>query len=37
MGIGRARKTVTVGYKPGDKSTLIDMLDPATYVLIEVR
>ena len=36
MGIGRARKTVTVGYKPGDKSTLIDMIDPATYVLVEV-
>ena len=36
MGIGRARKTVTVGYKPGDKSTLIDMVDPATYVLVEV-
>ena len=36
MGIGRARKTVTVGYKPEDKSTLIDMIDPATYVLVEV-
>lgn len=37
MGIGRARKTVTVGYKPGEKSTLIDLIDPATYVLVEVR
>ena len=36
MGIGRARKTVTVGYKPEDKSTLIDMIDQATYDLIEV-
>ena len=36
MGTGRARKTVTVGYKPEDKSTLIDMIDPATYVLVEV-
>ena len=36
MGIGRARKTVMVGYKPGDKSTLIDMIDRATYVLVEV-
>ena len=36
MGIGRARKAVTVGYKPEDRSTLIEMIDPATYVLIEV-
>lgn len=36
MGIGRARKTVTLGYKPQDKSTLIDLLDPATYDLVEV-
>ena len=36
MGIGRARKTVTVGYKPEDKSTLIDMIDRATYDLVEV-
>ena len=31
MGIGRARKTVTLGYKPSDRSTLIAQLDPATY------
>ena len=36
MGIGRARKTVTLGYKPEDRSTLIDLLDPATYELVEV-
>ena len=36
MGIGRARKTVTLGYKPEDKSTLIDMIDRATYDLVEV-
>ncbi len=36
MGIGRARKTVMVGYKPEDKSTLIDLIDPATYRLLEV-
>lgn len=36
MGIGRARKTVTIGYKPGEQSTLIDLLDPATYDLVEV-
>ena len=36
MGVGRARKTVTLGYKPEDRSTLIDQLDPATYELVEV-
>ena len=36
MGIGRARHTVTVGYKPGERSTLIDLIDPATCDLIEV-
>ena len=35
MGIGRARHTVTVGYKPGAQSTLIDLIDPATYDLLE--
>ena len=36
MGIGRARKTVTIGYKPEDRSTLIDLIDPETYRLLEV-
>lgn len=36
MGIGRARHTVTMGYKPGEQSTLIDLLDPETYDLVEV-
>lgn len=36
MGIGRARHTVTVGYKPGEQSTLIDLIDPATYDLVKV-
>ena len=36
MGIGRARKTVTLGYKPEDKSKLIDLIDQATYNLVEV-
>jgi len=31
MGIGRARRSVTLGYKPGEESTLISLLDPATY------
>ena len=36
MGTGRARHTVTMGYKPGDQSTLIDLIDPATYDLVKV-
>ena len=36
MGIGRARHTVTVGYKPGEQSTLIDLIDRATYDLVKV-
>jgi superfamily I DNA/RNA helicase len=31
MAIGRARKTVMVGYKPGEESDLIALLDPDTY------
>jgi superfamily I DNA/RNA helicase len=31
MAIGRARKTVMLGYKPGKQSDLIALLDPATY------
>lgn len=31
MGIGRARNSVIVGCKPGEESTLIRLLDPATY------
>ena len=36
MGIGRARKSVMLGYKPGEASTIIDLLDPETYDLKEV-
>ena len=36
MGVGRARKTVALGYKPGDKSTVIDFIDPDTYDLRKV-
>ena len=36
MGIGRARHTVTVGYKPGEQSTLIGLIDPTTYDSLEV-
>lgn len=36
MGIGRARQSVTLGYKPEDKSKVIDMICPETYELFEV-
>ena len=36
MGVGRARVTVSVGYKPGQQSTLVDLLDPSTYRSVEV-
>ncbi len=36
MGIGRARRSVLVGYKPGEGSTLIEMFDPETYELVRV-
>ena len=36
MGIGRARRTVMLGYKPGEESTLVGLLDPSTYDLVEV-
>jgi len=35
MGVGRARSSVMVGYKPGEESTLIGLLDPDTYKLVE--
>lgn len=36
MAIGRARKSVMVGHKPGEESSLIGHLDPSTYDLVEV-
>ncbi|MDF1597278.1 MAG: 3'-5' exonuclease [Acidimicrobiia bacterium] len=36
MGVGRARTSVMVGYKPGEESTLIGLLDPATYDAVTV-
>lgn len=36
MGIGRARKTVTIGSKGGDISDVINMVDPATYERIDL-
>ncbi|MFV8141866.1 3'-5' exonuclease [Mycolicibacterium senegalense] len=34
MGIGRARKSVMLGYKPGEASTIMGHLDPATFELV---
>jgi superfamily I DNA/RNA helicase len=36
MGIGRARLSLLLGYKPGVASHLIDYLDPATYEGIDL-
>lgn len=36
MGIGRARTSVMLGYKPADASTIIGMLKPDTYQLVEL-
>ena len=35
MAVGRARESVMLGYKPGEESSLIGLLDRATYELIE--
>ena len=34
MGIGRARRSVMLGYKPAEASTIMAHLDPATYELV---
>lgn len=36
MAIGRARKSVMLGYKPGEESSLINLLDPSTYKLVQI-
>jgi superfamily I DNA/RNA helicase len=36
MAIGRARETVVLGYKPGEESSLVSLLDPSTYQLVEM-
>ena len=36
MAMGRACRTVTLGYKPGEQSTLIALLDPTAYDFVEV-
>jgi superfamily I DNA/RNA helicase len=34
MGVVRARRSVIVGFKPGEASTLVGLLDPGTYKLV---
>jgi len=36
MAVGRARRSVVVGYKPSDVSRLIDFLEPSTYSAVDV-
>jgi superfamily I DNA/RNA helicase len=36
MAIGRARRSVMIGYKPDEGSTLISLLDPATFDTVNV-
>ena len=35
MGIGRAKKTVTMGYKKGEMSSVFDWIDPDTCEMVE--
>jgi len=36
MAIGRARKSVAIGYSPSDASPLIALLDPATFDVVDL-
>ena len=36
MAVGRARKSVFVGYKSGEESSLVSLLDPSTFAMVEV-
>lgn len=36
MGVGRARRSVMIGYKPGEESSLVSLLEPATYDVVTV-
>jgi len=35
MGVGRARRSATLGYKPTDRSNVLDVIDRDTYILME--
>jgi hypothetical protein len=34
MGLGRARTSVHIGFKPSDPSTILGMFKPDTYQLV---
>ena len=36
MGIGRARSSVMIGYKPGEESALVKLFPPDAYELVNV-
>ncbi len=36
MGVGRAKKSVMLGYKPGERSTVFDYIESECYDLVEV-
>lgn len=36
MGVGRARATVTLGYKPTEESTILGLLKPDTYEFVQL-
>ncbi len=36
MAVGRAKKSVVLGYKPGEESVLVQYIDPATYEAVDV-
>ena len=35
MGVGRARRSATLGYNPTDRSNVLDVIDRDTYILME--
>jgi superfamily I DNA/RNA helicase len=36
MGVGRARKSVALTYKPGEESKVAHLLDPSTYTVVDL-
>ena len=36
MGIGRARRTVMLGYKKGERSSVFDFIQPSAYEEVQV-
>jgi hypothetical protein len=36
MGVGRGRRSVVLSYKPDEASRVVEFLDPATFVAVDV-